>query len=180
MGSTTSAHNRVGGRVAPPVLPHHRAYGSVHGGSSAPLQSPELSEKVQETPRRKQTIVHGRMHVRCPRVPPGASPSRGGLACTRNLESECDHLSTASLRLLPLLPQYLAQAPANPLIQFVEGVFHCGQTKIANPTSGELVNLFDHLADVSSPSRLRDLADPILGALERLGCRFQSGERNGW
>ena len=30
-------------------LPHHRAYGSVHGGSSAPLQIPELSQKVQES-----------------------------------------------------------------------------------------------------------------------------------
>src|SRR4029450_10540091 len=28
--------NWVGGRVAPPVLPHHRAYGSVHGGSRGP------------------------------------------------------------------------------------------------------------------------------------------------
>ena len=36
-------HDRVGGRVTPPVRPHHRAYGSVHGGSSAPLQIPELS-----------------------------------------------------------------------------------------------------------------------------------------
>ena len=35
--------DRVGGRVTPPVRPHHRAYGSVHGGSSAPLQIPELS-----------------------------------------------------------------------------------------------------------------------------------------
>ena len=39
----TPRHDRVGGRVTPPVRPHHRAYGSVHGGSSAPLQIPELS-----------------------------------------------------------------------------------------------------------------------------------------
>jgi len=26
-------NDRVGGEVAFPVLPHHRAYGSVHGGS---------------------------------------------------------------------------------------------------------------------------------------------------
>ena len=72
--------HRVGGRVTPPVRPHHRAYGSVHGGSSAPLQIPELSQKVQESPHRKQAIVHGRMHVRGrgPRVPPGASPGGGG------------------------------------------------------------------------------------------------------
>ena len=38
--------DRVGGRVTPPVRPHHRAYGSVHGGSSAPLQIPELSQNA--------------------------------------------------------------------------------------------------------------------------------------
>ena len=36
----------LGGRVTPPVRPHHRAYGSVHGGSSAPLQIPELSQNA--------------------------------------------------------------------------------------------------------------------------------------
>jgi len=30
---TDKGYNRVGGGVAPAVLPHHRAYGSVHGGS---------------------------------------------------------------------------------------------------------------------------------------------------
>ena len=85
-GAPRARDHRVGGRVTPPVRPHHRAYGSVHGGSSAPLQIPELSQKVQESPHRKQAIVHGRMHVRGPRVPPGASPGGGGLARTRSLE----------------------------------------------------------------------------------------------
>jgi len=31
--------DRVGGGVAAPVLPHHRAYGSVHGGSVCSLQA---------------------------------------------------------------------------------------------------------------------------------------------
>ena len=34
--------NRVGGGVAPAVLPHHRAYGSVHGGSRGVLKASEL------------------------------------------------------------------------------------------------------------------------------------------
>ena len=66
--------------------------GSVHGGSSAPLQIPELSQKVQESPHRKQAIVHGRMYVRGPRVPPGASPGGGGLARTRSLNGQRQYL----------------------------------------------------------------------------------------
>ena len=174
-----SSDYRVGGRVTPPVRPHHRAYGSVHGGSSAPLQIPELSQKVQECPHRKQAIVHGRMHVRGPRVSPGASPGGGGLARTRSLESQCDHFATPSLRFLPLLPQDFAEAPANPLIQFVERVCHCGQATVANPSSGEPIHLVDHRTDVSSPSRVRDVADPILGACERRRSGFQSGGEMG-
>jgi hypothetical protein len=34
--------NRVGGGVAPAVLPHHRTYGSVYGGSQSALKVPEL------------------------------------------------------------------------------------------------------------------------------------------
>ena len=34
--------NRVGGGVTPAVRPHHRAYGTVHGGSSGPLPTAEL------------------------------------------------------------------------------------------------------------------------------------------
>ena len=169
----------VGGRVTPPVRPHHRAYGSVHGGSSAPLQIPELSQQVQEFPHRKQAIVHGRMHVRGPRVPPGAAPGGGGLARTRSLEAQCDHFATPSLRFLPLLPQDFAEAPAKPLIQFVERVCHCGQATVANPSSGEPIHLVDHRTDVSSPSRVRDVADPILGACERRRSGFHSGGEMG-
>jgi hypothetical protein len=43
IGDTQKGHskgNRVGGGVAPAVLPHHRAYGSVHGGSQSVLKAP--------------------------------------------------------------------------------------------------------------------------------------------
>jgi hypothetical protein len=45
-----SHRNWVGGRVAPPVLPHHRAYGSVHGGSRGPLPSAKLIQQGQQSP----------------------------------------------------------------------------------------------------------------------------------
>ena len=41
---------RVGGKVALPVPPHHRAYGTVHGGSCGPLHGPMLIEKAPESP----------------------------------------------------------------------------------------------------------------------------------
>src|SRR6056297_2789369 len=38
----TGERYRVGGRVAPAVLPHHRTYGSVYGGSRNVLKTMEL------------------------------------------------------------------------------------------------------------------------------------------
>jgi hypothetical protein len=38
--------NRVGGGLAAPVLPHHRAYGSVHGGFFYEFNTAYLSERL--------------------------------------------------------------------------------------------------------------------------------------
>ena len=40
------AHNRVGGGLTVPVLPHHRAYGSVHGGFVYGCNAAYLLEKL--------------------------------------------------------------------------------------------------------------------------------------
>ena len=42
-------HNRVGGEVALAVLPHHRAYGSVHGGSRSVLKTMELIHIAEQS-----------------------------------------------------------------------------------------------------------------------------------
>ena len=44
------AHRVGGGVVGPAVLPHHRAYGRVHGGSSSPIQLLVHLEETQESP----------------------------------------------------------------------------------------------------------------------------------
>ena len=64
--------NRVGGKVALPVPPHHRAYGSVHGGSCELLHGPELIDKIAESPLCQYPVVYGRVHVRSPGIPPGS------------------------------------------------------------------------------------------------------------
>ena len=41
--------HRVGGGVTPAVLPHHRAYGSVHGGSRSVLKTMELIHITEQS-----------------------------------------------------------------------------------------------------------------------------------
>ena len=45
--------NRVGGGVTPAVRPHHRAYGTVHGGSREARPSLKKIEEAQESPFRQ-------------------------------------------------------------------------------------------------------------------------------
>jgi hypothetical protein len=63
--------DRVGGKVAPPVPPHHRVYGAVHGGSRGPLQVPPLIEPTQEAPLRQDPMIDGGMPMGGPSIPPG-------------------------------------------------------------------------------------------------------------
>ena len=73
------AVDRVGGRVAPPVRPHHRANGSVHGGSKDPLPGRNLIEQAQKAPLRQEFIGYGGMHMRGAGIPPGFT------SCSRRL-----------------------------------------------------------------------------------------------
>ncbi|PZP80852.1 MAG: hypothetical protein DI578_12425 [Ectopseudomonas oleovorans] len=56
--SEPKIHNRVGGGVTPAVLPHHRTYGSVYGGSClltnsiSELGSVDVSPAVAKRPDR--------------------------------------------------------------------------------------------------------------------------------
>ena len=58
--------NWVGGRVAPPVLPPHRTYGTVHGGSHGPLPRAKVSEQAPQPPLGQAPVGHGGVHGEAP------------------------------------------------------------------------------------------------------------------
>ena len=62
------------GKVALPVPPHHRAYGSVHGGSCEPLHGPRADREDCGVPIVPVPGCYGRVHVRGPGIPPGSRP----------------------------------------------------------------------------------------------------------
>src|SRR5258708_2459057 len=55
--------NRVGGGVTSAVLPHHRTYGSVYGGSRSPLETEPLIPQGQEFTAIKVGFGKSRVHV---------------------------------------------------------------------------------------------------------------------
>ena len=66
--------HRVGGSLAAPVLPHHRTYGSVYGGSQSTLEPSPLILQRQQSAAIKVGLGEGRVHVRGPGIPPRPSP----------------------------------------------------------------------------------------------------------
>ena len=55
--------HRVGGGVTPAVLPHHRTYGSVYGGSCDTLESTHCIHYRHQPPSIKEHLRHGLVHV---------------------------------------------------------------------------------------------------------------------
>ena len=142
--------HRVGGRVAPPVPPHHRAYGSVHGGSCGPLHSPVLMEKGPESPlfEASTRLLTCRVHVRGSGIPPVA-PRPVAVALLGPPGLKPSAISFRRYRVLGLRHcshRDFAQAPTHPLIQHIEVLsFHTGESKVAEPPSGETIDFLDHL-----------------------------------
>ena len=70
---TTKSMDRVGGGFTPAVLSHHRAYGSVHGGSgyaAKPVDRIQYRDQSESIPYLlRQRLIH----MWRPRVPPRAS-----------------------------------------------------------------------------------------------------------
>ena len=64
---------RVGGRIAPAVLPQHRAYGSVPGAADETLQSLGCLAKANESTLAQVTSRDRLMQVASASMPPGTS-----------------------------------------------------------------------------------------------------------
>jgi len=58
-----TAWDRVGGGVTSAVLPHHRTYGSVYGGSRSPLETEPLIPQRQEFTAIKVGFRKSSVHV---------------------------------------------------------------------------------------------------------------------
>src|ERR1041384_4788047 len=107
VSASCRAHtHRVGGSLAAPVLPHHRTYGYVYGGSSSTLEPSPLNLQRQQSAAIKVGLWEGRVHVRGSGIPPGTSPI---LACPHRsifVQSALHHTLCAREYAFPLPPDY--------------------------------------------------------------------------
>ena len=84
-GAISVGAHRIGGELTLPVLPHHPAYGSAHGGSSLALKTPMLLRGAHESHVVEDSAGYGLMHVRETCIPPRSKIVEGRRRCLHRL-----------------------------------------------------------------------------------------------
>src|SRR6266705_766450 len=132
---STTVRDRVGGGVTSAVLPHHRTYGSVYGGSRSPLETEPLIPQRQEFTAIKVGFGKSSVHVRSPGIPPGAAPIRRRLPGLNLLQTTPHQAVSAGQRAFPVAPDKTTQFASYPAIKFVKDAFHLSQPEVVHPAT---------------------------------------------
>src|SRR5690606_30812980 len=110
-----SEQHRVGGGVAPAVLPHHRTYGSVYGGSVGTCQLLGPFEEADESKLSEFAVGDRLVHVAGAGIPPGTSAIRCGEPGPLPGQASAEQGSRTGPGAFPLSPQNGAQLSTHPL-----------------------------------------------------------------
>src|SRR5216683_1400978 len=149
----------IGGHLAMPPLPHHRAYGSVprrFGGLSAhQLLHGDQAETTEAS------FGEGAMQSFREAQPPGTLGAENGRTGRPFGDLEPTELTIALTARLPLDPSDATQAPSDPAIQRWQLV-PLAEAEVAGPTPHERVQVGNHLLQADAPvprvsSRTRSL-----------------------
>ena len=150
------------------VLSHHRAYGSVHGGSKLTLQSLMLLEEAQEPTVSEVSSRDCQVHVGRTGVPPWSVAIVGGDEGPLALKPQLHELCRPGARSLPLPPEYAAQSAPQPLVKLLEGSFDLGELEVRDPAANDRLEPLDRPPQASTPPLSSQLADLVPESFHRL------------
>jgi hypothetical protein len=153
----------IGAGLAARPLPHHRAYGSVHGGSD------RLPDRANRWKSKRSEVTIGQRNVqrRATTQAPYTVRRTHGLGGKVSGHSPRDQFPESGPAQFPLLPEETAKTPTNPFIQFPK---HAGRFR---RNRSRLIFQFVHFcASFSGASYLAEPREmfkfgasaPILGA----------------
>ncbi|MBB5501244.1 hypothetical protein HDG37_005473 [Paraburkholderia sp. MM5384-R2] len=134
MQSMSMAKDGIGigaGLTARP-LPHHRAYGSVHGGSD---RLPGLDIQRWKTKRSQKAIGQCPLQRGAITQPPGVVRGSCSLGGKIPIDTARQQLPEAGTAASPLLPEEAADATTYPFIQSLKNTRRFAETEVAAPTS---------------------------------------------
>src|SRR5712664_4538722 len=148
----------IGGHLAMPPLPHHRAYGSVprrFGGLSAhQLLHGDQAETTEAS------FGEGAMQSFREAQPPGTLGAENGRTGRPFGDLEPTEFAIALTARLPLDPGDATQAPSDPAIQRWQLV-PLAEAEVPGPTPHERVQVGDHLLQADAPMPPRQFANSV-------------------
>jgi hypothetical protein len=155
----------IGAGLAARPLPHHRAYGSVHGGSD---RLPDRANRWKSK-RSEVTIRQRYAQRRATTQAPCTVRRTHGLGGKVSGHSPRDQFPESGPALFPLLPEETAKTPTNPFIQLPKHAGRFAETEVATPSAQISIQRPDQLVDADPARALSQLPDSILEASQRLG-----------
>src|SRR6266404_851308 len=148
----------IGGHLATPPLPHHRAYGSVprrFGG----LSTRQLFHGKQ-TQTTETSFGEGAMQRFREAQPPRSLWTEDGRTGRPFGDLEPAELTIALAARLPLNPDDATQAPSDPAIQRWQ-LAPLAEAEVPGPPSHERVQVGDHLLQADAPMPPRQFANSV-------------------
>src|SRR5438270_4764432 len=148
----------IGGHLAVPPLPHHRAYGSVprrFGG----LSTHQLFHRKQ-TQTTEASFGEGAMQRFRRAQPPWSLWAEDGRTGRPFGDLEPTELTIALASRLPLDPGDATQAPSDPAIQRWQ-LAPLAEAEVARPTPHERVQVGNHLLQAHAPMPPGQVANPV-------------------
>src|SRR5215831_15021623 len=149
----------IGGHLAVPPLPHHRAYGPVprrFGG----LSTHQLFHRKQ-TQTTEASFGEGAMQ-RCRRAQsPRSLWAEDGRTGRPFGDVKASELAIALTARLPLNPDDATQAPSDPAIQRWQ-LAPLAEAEVPGPSPHKRVQVGDHLLQADAPMSPRQFANPVL------------------
>ena len=91
----------------------------------------------------KRSGRYGLVHMARPGIPPRAMTIVRRAPCSIALQTSLPESLEPGPGTFPLAPQYQAQSPSNPLVQFLEHSLYIRQSVVVDPTSKNRVELLD-------------------------------------
>src|SRR5471032_3048841 len=155
----------IGAGLAARPLPHHRAYGSVHGGSDW------LPDRANRWKSKRSEVTIGQRNVqrRATTQAPYTVRRTHGLGGKVSGHSPRDQFPESGPTHFPLLPEETAKTPTNPFVQFPKYAGRFAETEVAAPARHISFQRTDQPVDADPSRALSQLPDSILEASQRLG-----------
>ena len=164
----------IGGSLAAPPLPHHRAYGSVHGGSME-LSGWVAPDQGDETEPNEKGIGQANGQCRAVAEPPGTARTTSGLGRQVLANAQATQRRKTPAPTLPLTPDGGTKPTPYPLVEAAQHRGGLAEPEVAPPSNEVARQLRNKTRETDALRAARQLPNPRLEPCQRLRRKAPPG-----